>query len=287
MEIQVEDISFKTQATQDMSSSIYSDITMTEGLLVKPVNELIDIDVTPKKASPKKKSSPKQVTLTQGNWIDTKKKRKKNEKPKKSSRKRLPYKTHKVKKDKVVNETTNVKKTKGYTDNDLGLTQYDEVKPEQKELTLTNFKYNKYTYTSTYSSNPTFVSVDYYPEPGDLIKCPAGQKKVEWFNCGVCHKELECFGVVVEYVYPNEEYRLKDEHVLVDWMPVTMRISSGVNVTINGSDRPSPIHASFCSIIAKKKKDEIVGYNGILVDEIYNNFHYLNKDKGWVKKVRM
>ena len=91
----------------------------------------------------------------------------------------------------------------------------------------------------------------------------------------------------MEYVYPNEEYRLKDEHVLVDWMPVTMRISSGVNVTINGSDRPSPIHASFCSIIAKKKKDEIVGYNGILVDKIYNNFHYLNKDKGWVKKVRM
>ena len=66
-------------------------------------------------------------------------------------------------------------------------------------------------------------------------------------------------------------------------MPSKIRIASGIDVTVDDSDGVSPVLAGSIAIVAKKYKDEVEGFNGVLVDKLMGYFCH-RKWKGWMKK---
>ena len=90
-------------------------------------------------------------------------------------------------------------------------------------------------------------------------------------------------GVVTSYVYPDENFRLRDERCLVDWMPVKVSLGENLSATIDDVEL-EPISPSMLNILAKRSESKIIGYNSDIIKGVQQNFENVHVDIGWVKK---
>ena len=263
-----------------------SDLTMSQAIIPP---------VTPSEHIVLRDKSNKQATLTTTEWIKKKKRAEKyfdlsdddfipsKKKPKTVKNKnRKPYTT----------KTTCTTSLKRSEYNDFKVSP----KVESSPVTLTQIKdtcptnedkmgclLRSYAYTSNKSTNPTFVGSDLYAEPGDIVYCTAGRVKHPAVKEGLLNKEYIMIGAVGGYVYPDENFRLRDERCIVDWLKVKVKLSQQIDVTIEEKVEIPPVFANLLSIVSKNNKDKIDGFNPWFTKEINDNYYFKN-EFGWKKK---
>jgi len=124
---------------------------------------------------------------------------------------------------------------------------------------------------------------EYYSEPGDLVVANAAVVQHPGVIQGILHKEYQMTGVVTSYVYPDENFRLRDERCLVEWMPIKVSLGDNLSATLDDIEL-IPISPSMLNILGKRSENKVIGYNAVMAKGIKGNFENIDSDVGWVKK---